>query len=314
MPAADGRTTDLVNPATGEVFATAPLSGEADVDAACAAAAAAFETWRDVTPSRAQPARCCASPTRIEERADELVDLECENTGKPRQLTLDEEVPPAVDQIRYFAGAARLLHGLSAGEYMAGHTSFIRREPVGVCAQVTPWNYPFMMAVWKWAPAHRRRQHRRAQAVGHHAGVHALDGGAHGRVPAAGRVQRHLRRPRHGRGAGRATRSRRWCRSPAASARAMAVAKAAADDLKRVHLELGGKAPVVVFDDADIAAAAEAIAGAGYFNAGPGLHGRDAGAGRTARARRLRQRAGGAGHAPRTTGPPDDARRCTTAR
>src|SRR6266511_4042776 len=100
--------------------------------------------YRDAAESRTD---------KLEERAEELVRLESENTGKPFQLTLDEEVPPAVDQIRFFAGAARMLQGLSTGEYMAGHTSMIRREPVGVCAQVTPWNYPFMMAVWKWAPA-----------------------------------------------------------------------------------------------------------------------------------------------------------------
>lgn len=152
VPAADGRTSDLINPSTGEVFASAPISGEGDIDAACRAAERAFATWRDVTPAERSLALLRIA-TALEERADELVDLECENTGKPRQLTMDEEVPPAVDQIRYIAGAARMLNGLSAGEYMADHTSFVRREPVGVCAQVTPWNYPFMMAIWKWAPA-----------------------------------------------------------------------------------------------------------------------------------------------------------------
>ncbi len=152
VPAAEGRTTDLINPSTGQVFATAPLSTQPDIDAACEAAARAFDDWRDVTPS-ARSRALLRIADAIEQRAGELVDLECENTGKPRQLTMDEEVPPAVDQIRFFAGAARMLHGQSAAEYMTDHTSFIRREPVGVCAQVTPWNYPFMMAVWKWAPA-----------------------------------------------------------------------------------------------------------------------------------------------------------------
>lgn len=150
--AADRQTSTLVNPATGEPFAEVPLSGESDVDAACQAAVRGFETWRDATPAERSRALHKIADA-IEERAEELVRLESENTGKPFQLTMDEEVPPTLDQIRFFAGAARLLNGLAAGEYMAGHTSMIRREPVGVCAQVTPWNYPFMMAVWKWAPA-----------------------------------------------------------------------------------------------------------------------------------------------------------------
>ena len=150
--AADGRTSTLVNPSTGEGFAEAPVSGQADVDAAMQAAERGFEQWRDATPSERSRALLKIADA-MEERAEELVRLESENTGKPVQLTLDEEVPPAIDQIRFFAGAARMLNGLSAGEYMAGHTSMIRREPVGICAQVTPWNYPFMMAVWKFAPA-----------------------------------------------------------------------------------------------------------------------------------------------------------------
>src|SRR6266511_55542 len=150
--AADGRTVALVDPTSGQAFAESPVSGEADVDAACKAAARGFETWRDATPSERSRALLRIADA-MEERAEELVRLECQNTGKPFQLTMDEEVPPALDQIRFFAGAARLLSGLSTGEYMAGHTSMIRREPIGVCAQVTPWNYPFMMAVWKWAPA-----------------------------------------------------------------------------------------------------------------------------------------------------------------
>src|SRR3990170_2571604 len=139
--AADGRSMDLVNPVTGEVFAAAALSGEPDVDAACKAAREAFPAWRDRTPSERSLALLRIADA-IEDRAEELVKLECENTGKPFQMTMDEEVPPMVDQIRFFAGAARVLEGRSAGEYMVGHTSFIRREPIGVCAQVTPWNYP----------------------------------------------------------------------------------------------------------------------------------------------------------------------------
>ena len=134
------------------MFAQAPVSSAADVDAACQAAAQAFETWRDTTPSERQLALFRIADA-FEARADELLDAEVQNTGKPRELTASEEIPPMVDQIRFFAGAARCLEGRSAGEYMAGHTSYIRREPIGVCAQVTPWNYPMMMAVWKFAPA-----------------------------------------------------------------------------------------------------------------------------------------------------------------
>src|SRR5215212_17038 len=149
---ADGQSYDLVNPATGETFATAPASREADVDAAFGAAEKAFESWRDSTPGQRQLALLRFADA-IEERAEELVRAESENTGKPVGLTMEEEIPAMADQIRFFAGAARVLEGKSAGEYLEGYTSIIRREPVGVCAQVTPWNYPMMMAVWKFAPA-----------------------------------------------------------------------------------------------------------------------------------------------------------------
>ncbi len=147
-----GATNDVVNPSTGEVFATMPDSGPADVDAAFTAAHDAFGGWRDTTPSERSLALFRIADA-IEARAVELVDAECENTGRPKALTMSEEIPPMVDQIRFYAGAARLLEGRSAGEYMSGFTSYVRREPVGVCAQVTPWNYPMMMAVWKFAPA-----------------------------------------------------------------------------------------------------------------------------------------------------------------
>jgi betaine-aldehyde dehydrogenase len=149
---ADGRFYDLVNPATGETFAQAPMSSKADVDRAFEVAERAFEVWRDTTPSQRQLALLKIADA-IEERAEELVRAEVENTGKPYSMTMEEEIPPMADQIRFFAGAARVLEGKSAGEYLEGYTSFIRREPVGVCAQVTPWNYPMMMAVWKFAPA-----------------------------------------------------------------------------------------------------------------------------------------------------------------
>ncbi|RKS72732.1 betaine-aldehyde dehydrogenase [Motilibacter peucedani] len=266
QPAADGRTTDLLDPSTGEVFGTAPLSSSADVDAAMAAAAEGFEVWRDTTPAERQLALLRIADA-IEARAEELVALESENTGKPVQLTMDEEIPPMVDQIRFFAGAARMLEGRSAGEYMAGHTSFVRREPVGVCAQVTPWNYPMMMAVWKWAPA---------IAAGNAVVLKPSD-----TTPVTtavfGEILNEFLPPGvfnvvcGDRDTGRAvvTHQTAAMASITGSVRAgMEVARSAADDLKRVHLELGGKAPVLVFDDADIEAAAEGIAGAGYFNAG----------------------------------------------
>ena len=145
-------TLDIVNPVTARVVAQAPVSGAADVDAAYTAASAAFEEWGQTTPSERQQALLKFADA-IEARADELVRLESENTGKPHALTASEEIPPMVDQIRFFAGAARVLEGRAAGEYMKGHTSWVRREPIGVVGQVTPWNYPMMMAIWKIAPA-----------------------------------------------------------------------------------------------------------------------------------------------------------------
>src|SRR6201989_1769848 len=150
--ASDGRTSDVLDPSTGEVYAQAPVSGRHDVDAAMQAAANAFAGWRDTTPSERSLAIFRIADA-IEKRADDVVAAETRNTGKPVALTASEEIPPAVDQIRFFAGAARVLEGRSAGEYKKDHTSMIRREPIGVCAQVTPWNYPMMMAIWKIAPA-----------------------------------------------------------------------------------------------------------------------------------------------------------------
>ena len=150
--AADGRTIPVVNPATGEQYATAPLSGAADIDAAMKAASDAFETWRDTIPGERQKA-LLAIADLFEENAEELVAAESENCGKPIAVTMAEEIPPMIDQIRFFAGASRVLEGRASGEYMAGFTSIIRREPVGVVGQVTPWNYPMMMAIWKYIPA-----------------------------------------------------------------------------------------------------------------------------------------------------------------
>jgi betaine-aldehyde dehydrogenase len=263
---AERRTADLVNPSTGEVFAQAPVSSPADVDRAMTAAATAFDGWRDSTPSERQKALIRIADA-IESRADELVAAESENTGKPIGLTLSEEIPPMVDQIRFFAGAARVLEGRSAGEYLAGHTSYVRREPIGVCAQVTPWNYPMMMAVWKWAPA---------IAAGNAVVLKPSDTTPVSTLLMAEIMAEFL--PDGvinvvcgDRDTGRALVEHRIPQmvSITGSVRAgMEVAGSAAADLKKVHLELGGKAPVVVFDDADLEAAAEAIAVAGYFNAG----------------------------------------------
>ncbi len=264
--AADGRTTDLIDPSTGEQYATAPLSGEADLDRAFKAAARGFETWRDATPSERQRALLHIADA-IEERADEIVAIESQNTGKPKELTTSEEIPPMCDQIRFFAGAARMLEGKSAGEYMQGYTSFVRREPVGVCAAVTPWNYPAMMAVWKWAPA---------LAAGNAMVLKPSD-----TTPASTAWMAELMAEflpagvfnvvcgDRDTGAALVAHPTPAMVSITGSVGAgMAVARAAADDVKRVHLELGGKAPVIVFDDADVELAAENIAIAGYFNAG----------------------------------------------
>jgi betaine-aldehyde dehydrogenase len=264
--AQDGPLAPLVDPSTGEVFAEAPVSGPADVDRALRVAAEAFTSWRRTTPSERSLALYRIADA-LEARGEELVRAECENTGKPFQLTMDEELPPMVDQIRFFAGAARHLQGLSAGEYMAGHTSFIRREPIGVCGAVTPWNYPMMMAVWKFAPA---------LAAGNTQVLKPADTTPVSTLLMAEIMAEHLPPGVFNvvcgnRDTGRAlvVHETPAMVSVTGSVRAgMEVAAAAAPTLKRVHLELGGKAPVIVFDDADPAGAAAGIAGAGYFNAG----------------------------------------------
>lgn len=265
-PAADGRTTAVVDPSTGQEYARAPLSGAQDVDDAYRAASDAFTTWGRTTPAERQLALLRLADA-IEQRADEFVAVESRNTGKPLHLTATDEVPPCVDQLRFFAGAARVLDGLSAGEYMAGHTSWVRREPVGVVGQVTPWNYPLMMAIWKVAPA---------LAAGNTIVLKPSD-----TTPAStlllGQVANEVLPPGvlnivcGDRDTGRALVSHQRPDMVAITGSVRAgsqVAAAAAANVKRVHLELGGKAPVIVFADADLAAAAEGIAGAGYYNAG----------------------------------------------
>src|SRR3954447_23277381 len=259
-------TSELVDPTTGQGFATAPVSGQADVDNAVAAAAAAFEAWRDTTPSERQKALIRIADA-VEAKAADLIKAESENTGKPIHLTHSEEVPPMVDQIRFFAGAARMLEGRSAAEYMAGHTSFVRREPLGVRAQVAPWNYPMMMAVWKFAPA---------IAAGNTVVLKPSDTTPVTTVRMAELMAEHLPPGVMNvvcgdRDSGRALVEHEIPQlvSVTGSVRAgMEVAASAAKTLKRCHLELGGKAPVIIFDDADLEAAAEAISVAGFFNAG----------------------------------------------
>lgn len=265
-PAQDGRTSPVIDPATGETYAHAPASSAQDVDDAYAAASGAFAEWGRTTPAERQLALLRLADA-VEARADEFVAVESRNTGKPLHLTATDEVPPCVDQLRFFAGAARVLDGLSAGEYMAGHTSWVRREPVGVVGQVTPWNYPLMMAIWKIAPA---------LAAGNTVVLKPSDTTPASTVLLAD-VARDILPPGvlnvvcGDRDTGRAlvAHHRPDMVAITGSVRAGSqVAEAAASGLKRVHLELGGKAPVVVFADADIAAAAEGIAGAGYYNAG----------------------------------------------
>jgi betaine-aldehyde dehydrogenase len=266
VDAADGATYDLVNPATGEVYAAAAASKAEDVDRAMRAADAAFEAWGDTTPAERQKALLKIADA-LESRADEFVRVESENTGKPIQMTADEELPPCVDQLRFFAGAARVLEGRASGEYLKDHTSSIRREPIGVVAQVTPWNYPLMMMVWKIGPA---------LAAGNCVVLKPSDTTPASTTLFAELAQEFLPPGVFNVVCGDRDTGRALVEHPVpqmvsitGSVRAgMEVAGSAAAQLKRAHLELGGKAPVIVFDDADVAAAAEGIAAAGYFNAG----------------------------------------------
>jgi len=266
VAAADGRASDVVDPSTGEAYARAPISGEADVAAAMSAAAGAFGQWRDTTPAERSLALLRMADA-AEARGEEIVAAECRNTGKPVALTLAEELPPLVDELRFFAGAARILSGTSAGEYLTGHTSYVRREPVGVCAQVTPWNYPMMMAVWKFAPA---------LAAGNTVVLKPSDTTPVTTLMLAEIAAEFLPPGVFNVICGDRDTGRRLVSHPVpamvsvtGSVRAgIEVATAAAAGLKRVHLELGGKAPVIVFDDADVEKTAAGIASAGYFNAG----------------------------------------------
>jgi betaine-aldehyde dehydrogenase len=263
---ASGETYDILDPTTGSVYAQAPRSGADDVDRAYAAAGAAFETWGQTTPKDRGNALLGIAGA-IESRIEEINAVECKDTGKPLGLTMSEEMPYASDHFKFFAGAARLLEGRSAGEYLDDHTSWVRREPIGVVGQVTPWNYPLMMMIWKIAPA---------LAGGNTIVLKPSD-----TTPASSTLLAEICQEFLPPGVlnvicGDRDTGRRLVehKTPAmvaitGSVRAgMEVAGSAAADLKRVHLELGGKAPVIVFDDADVEKAAEGIAMAGYFNAG----------------------------------------------
>jgi betaine-aldehyde dehydrogenase len=258
--------SEVIDPSTGQVVASAPVSSAEDVDAAYAAAATAFTEWGQTTPSERQQALLKFADA-IEKRSADFITLESENTGKPHSLTESEEIPPMLDQLRFFAGAARVLEGKAAGEYMKGMTSFVRREPIGVVGQVTPWNYPMMMAVWKIAPA---------LAAGNTIVLKPSDTTPETTLLLAEIAAEFLPSGTFNVVLGDRETGRALVEHPSpalvaitGSVRAgIQVAESASAQVKRVHLELGGKAPVVVFDDADIEAAVEGIAIAGYFNAG----------------------------------------------
>ncbi|MFF1877707.1 gamma-aminobutyraldehyde dehydrogenase [Leifsonia sp. NPDC058230] len=265
----DSRATDrlqLVDPTTEEVYATSPVSTSEDVSEAYTAARNAFEVWGETTPAERQLALFRIADA-MEKRAEEFADAESQDTGKPRARLVDDEILLSVDQIRFFAGAARSLEGRSAGEYLKDHTSFVRREPIGVVGQVTPWNYPLNMAVWKFAPA---------LAAGNTTVLKPSDTTPLSTLLLAEVAAEFLPRGVLNVITGDRSTGAAMTQDPipqlisiTGSVRAgMEVARAASLDLKRVHLELGGKAPVIVFDDADIETAVEGIVAAGYFNAG----------------------------------------------
>ncbi|TMR23007.1 gamma-aminobutyraldehyde dehydrogenase [Nonomuraea turkmeniaca] len=267
VDAKSGRFSDIIDPCTGEAYVQAPVSGQDDVDAAFAAAAAAFDSWGRTTPGERANLLLKVADA-IDARADEINEAECRNTGKPRARMAEDETPIAGDHFRFFAGAARTLEGPTAGEFLADHTSVIRHEPIGVVGQVTPWNYPMMMAVWKIAPALAAGNTvvlkpsdttpvstlKLAEIIGEvlPAGVFNV---VTGDRETGSLVVSHL--------------TAAMVAITGSVGAGMSVAKTAADDLKRVHLELGGKAPVVVFEDVkDLRKAAADIATAGLYNAG----------------------------------------------
>ncbi|MER6006878.1 gamma-aminobutyraldehyde dehydrogenase [Nonomuraea angiospora] len=267
VDAKSGKFSDIIDPCTGEAYLQAPVSGPEDVDAAFAAAAAAFESWGRSTPGERANLLLKVADA-IDARADEINEAECLNTGKPRARMAEDETPVAADHFRFFAGAARTLEGPTAGEFLAEHTSVIRHEPIGVIGQVTPWNYPMMMAVWKIAPA---------LAAGNTVVLKPSDTTPASTLKLAEILGSVLPAGVFNVVTGDRETGALVVSHPTASMVAitgsvgagMSVAKSAAEDLKRVHLELGGKAPVVVFEDVkDLRKAASDIATAGLYNAG----------------------------------------------
>jgi 1-pyrroline dehydrogenase len=266
VDAVEGDTTEIINPATGEAIGDVPQGSAADVDRAVEAAKKAWPEWREATPGeRAEVLLKLAD--LIDEHTEELAQIESQNVGKPLAYARDE-MPVCADNIRFFAGAARVLEGRASGEYMKGYTSMIRREPIGVVGQVAPWNYPLMMAVWKFAPAlaagnvsvlkpseqtplSMLRFAQLAAEVIPPGVLNVITGDGE---PVGAGIVRHP--------------DVRLVSLTGDVATGKEVARAAAETLKRVHLELGGKAPVVVFDDADPAQVAEAIKIGGYWNSG----------------------------------------------
>jgi betaine-aldehyde dehydrogenase len=265
-PSLSGAVMEVVDPSTGQVYEQAPRSGPEDVDAACRAAAAAFASWRRTTPAERSLAIFRLADA-LEARAEEFVVAESRNTGKPRRWMREEEFPMLVDHLRYMATLARTLTGLATASYATGYDSSVRREPVGVCGQVAPWNYPLMMAVWKFGPA---------LAAGNTVVLKPSDTtpvttSMLGSIAAEHLPPGVLNIVLGDRDTGRALVDHPVPAliSVTGSTRAgMEVSRAAATDLKRVHLELGGKAPVVVFGDADLDDAVGKIAEAGLTNAG----------------------------------------------
>lgn len=270
VAASDGNVRQITSPATGDVIAEVPEGTAEDVDRAVAAAKAAFdETWADATPGDRMRALLRMADL-VEEHGDELGRLESDNVGKVLALTMSEEIPVIADQFRFFAGGARFLEGRSAGEYMKGFTSFLRREPIGIAGLIAPWNYPLYMAAWKLGPALAagncvvikpaentpltllRFAQLIAEAEIFPPGVFNVVTGDG--VPVGDRMVKH---PDIG-----------IVSLTGETSTGQMIARNAADSLKRVHLELGGKAPVIVFDDADVASAADWIQTAGFFNSG----------------------------------------------
>ncbi|MDQ6753304.1 MAG: aminobutyraldehyde dehydrogenase [Actinomycetota bacterium] len=266
VPATGTESLDIINPTNGETVARAPVSSPADIDAAMAAAGAAFRSWKRTTPSERQ-ALLLKLADALQARSADLVEAQHRNTGQVRQMIADEEVAVGADQLRFFAGAARLLEGKSAGEYMDGFTSYVRREPVGVVAQVTPWNYPLLMAIWKIGPA---------LAAGNTIVLKPSDTTPESTLVLADIAKDILPAGvfnvvlgNGGTGAAMVAHKVPAMVSITGSVRAgIAVATGAAAGLKRAHLELGGKAPAVVFADANLGRTAQAIAEFAFFNAG----------------------------------------------